>query len=152
MEKISNQEKPKRFYEPISSGIVPVTEWQVDEKGHHHLVKIGEKNRDDEIQLFKNMTDIKILVDRLNNGDIATIKQLSQPGIYGDVNDYPEEYHPVAGAMALHQLYENKYADKFETYEAFEKFYTNLTDAMVQKMLDEKFPKEEKKEEVATNE
>lgn len=142
----------KRYYEPVSSGIVPVYEWQVDDKGHHHMVKIGEKDMDAEIQLYKDMTDIKILVDRLNNGDVATIKQLSQEGFYGDVNDFPEEYHPAAGAMALHQLYENQPDSvkvKFPTYELFEKYFTNLTAAMVEEMAK---PKEEPKAQEVTNE
>ena len=58
----------------------------------------------------------------------------------------------ISFTVSLHKkLYENKYADKFDTYEAFEKFYTNLTDAMVQKMLDERFPTK-KEEEVKANE
>lgn len=139
----NSKTKTKRYYEPHCTGIVDVTEWRVDEKGHHHLVKIGEKSLDDEIQLYKDMCDIKILVDRLNAGDPAVIHQLSQPMKYGDVNDYPEEYHPVAGAMALHQLYENQYSDKFATYDEFEKFFVNLTDAMVADMAK---PKEQPKE------
>lgn len=147
----TEEKKAKRFYEPTCSKVVDVKEWQVDEKGHHHLVKVGEKNFDDEIQLYKDMTDIKILVDRLNNGDVATIKQLTKEGIYGDVNDYPKEYHPAAGQMALHQLYENQPEEvkkQFPTYELFASYFTNLTEAMVAELAK---PKEEKKEE-AVNE
>lgn len=151
---MAQKENPKypHYYEPKSTGIVPITEWTVDDNGHHKLVKVGEKNLDDEIQLYKDMCDIKILVDRLNNGDVATIKQLSQEGVYGDVNDFPEEYHPVAGAMALHQLYENQpdsVKEKFPNYESFEKYFTNMTEAMIAEMAK---PKEEKKDEVVANE
>ena len=137
------EKKRKRFYEPECSPFVDVTEWQVDEEGHHILVKVGEKNFDDEIQLYKDSCDIMVLVDRLMKGDAATIRQLATPGLYGDVNDFPQDVHPAAYAQGLAQLYENQpdsVKEKFPTYELFAKYFTNLTNEMVQAMF---APKEE---------
>ena len=81
MEKSNAKEQiaVKRFYEPKTSPLVDITEWQVDEEGHHILVKVGEKNLDDEIQLYKDSCDIKVIIERMMNGDVATIKQLASP-------------------------------------------------------------------------
>lgn len=133
----------KRYYEPKTSPLVPVCEWQEDEEGHHILVKVGEKNLDDEIQLYKDSCDIKVIVERMMNGDVATIKQLASPGLYGDVNSFPQEVHPAAYAQGLKTLYDNQPAsvkEKFPTYELFEKYFTNLTEAMIAQMY---APKEE---------
>lgn len=147
------EELVKRFYEPECSPIIPVYDWRVDEEGHHLLVQTGEKNFDDEIQLYKDQCDIKIIVDRLTKGDPAIIAQLTTEQVYGDVNNYPKEYHPRAGAQALHQLYENQseaVKAKFPTYELFEKYFTNLTEAMIGQIFvpkKEETPKEEVKDE-----
>ena len=133
----------KRYYEPKTSPLVPVCEWQEDEEGHHILVKVGEKNLDDEIQLYKDSCDIKVIIERMMNGDVATIKQLASPGLYGDVNNFPQEVHPAAYAQGLKTLYDNQPAsvkEKFPTYELFEKYFTNLTEAMISQMY---APKEE---------
>ena len=133
----------KRYYEPKTSPLVPVCEWQEDEEGHHILVKVGEKNLDDEIQLYKDSCDIKVIIERMMNGDVATIKQLASPGLYGDVNNFPQEVHPAAYAQGLKTLYDNQPAsvkEKFPTYELFEKYFTNLTEAMITQMY---APKEE---------
>lgn len=148
MEKSKTEKKFKRFYEPKCSPEVDLTEWTIDEKGHHHLVVTGKKNLDDEIQLYKDECDIKILVDKMMKGDVATITQLTKEGVYGDVNDYPAEYHPAAGAQALHSLYENQpdsIKEQFPTYEKFAAYFTNLTEAMIQAMVkqSEEAPEEE---------
>ena len=133
----------KRYYEPKTSPLVPVCEWQEDEEGHHILVKVGEKNLDDEIQLYKDSCDIKVIIERMMNGDVATIKQLASPGLYGDVNNFPQEVHPAAYAQGLKNLYDNQPAsvkEKFPTYELFEKYFTNLTEVMITQMY---APKEE---------
>ena len=137
------EKSPKRYYEPKTSPLVPVCEWQEDEEGHHILVKVGEKNLDDEIQLYKDSCDIKVIIERMMNGDVATIKQLASPGLYGDVNNFPQEVHPAAYAQGLKTLYDNQPAsvkEKFPTYELFEKYFTNLTEAMITQMY---APKEE---------
>ena len=133
----NEEKKPKRYYEPKTSPLVDIKEWQVDEEGHHILVKVGEKNLDDEIQLYKDSCDIKVIIERMMNGDVNTIKQLASPGLYGDVNDYPSEVHPAAYAQGLHQLYENQpdsVKAQFPTYELFEKYFSNLTEAMIAEM------------------
>lgn len=142
----------KRFYEPECSPIIPLYDWRTDEEGHHLLVKVGEKNFDDEIQLYKDACDIKILVDRMMRGDAATIARLAQPGLYGDVNDYPQEVHPAAYAQGLKNLYDNQpdsVKEKFPTFELFAKYFTNLTDEMVKVMFETK--NESKEEEVKTD-
>lgn len=154
MEKSNAKEQKtvKRYYEPKTSPLVDINEWQVDEEGHHILVKVGEKNLDDEIQLYKDSCDIKIIIERMMNGDVETIKQLASPGLYGDVNNFPEEVHPRAFAQGLKQLYENQpdsVKEKFPTYELFEKYFTNLTEAAIAAMYAQK---EEKKEEVKDGE
>lgn len=136
MEKENEKTKIERFYEPKCPVTRPVYEWIVDDDGHHIRKQTGEKNFDDEIQLYKDQTDIKLLVERLMAGDPAMIS-LQKNAVYGDVNDYPEEYHPVAGAQALHTLYENQsdeFKAKFPTYEAFEKFFAGLTAEMVNQL------------------
>lgn len=136
----------KRYFEPDCPAVIDVFDWTVDDRGHHKLKKVGQKNIDDEIQLWKDQTDIKILIDRYNKKDPATLLQLSQEMAYGDVNDYPQEVHKVAHAQALHTLYENQpdsVKEKFPTYELFESYFLNLTDAMVKEMFT---PKEEVKE------
>ena len=143
------EKKVKRFYEPECSPFVDVTEWREDEEGHHYLEVVGKKNFDEEIQLFKDSCDIKIIVDRMMYGDAATIKMLATPGLYGDVNDFPQDVHPAAHAQGLYSLYENQpqaVKDKFPTYELFEKYFLNMTDAMVTEMF---APKQES--EVKTN-
>lgn len=143
MAKEEKKTERKRYFEPKCSPLVDVTEWRVDEEGHHYVVNVGEKNFDDEIQLYKDSCDIMILVDRLTKGDAATIKQLATPGLYGDVNDFPQEVHPAAYAQGLAQLYENQpdsVKEKFPTYELFAKYFTNLTNEMVAQMF---APKEE---------
>lgn len=137
----------KRYYEPATSPLVPICEWQEDEEGHHILVKVGEKNLDDEIQLYKDSCDIKVIIERMMNGDAATIRQLAAPGLYGDVNDYPEEVHPAAFAQGLKSLYDNQpeiVKAKFPTYELFEKFFTNLTEATIAEMYKPKESEEKK--------
>lgn len=146
------QDVVKRYYEPKTSPLVDICEWQEDEEGHHILVKTGEKNLDDEIQLYKDSCDIKVIVERMMNGDVATIKQLAAPGLYGDVNNFPQEVHPAAYAQGLKSLYDNQPAsvkEKFPTYELFEKFYTNLTEQAIASMFAKK---EEVKEEVKDGE
>ena len=148
MEKSNKKERPapKRYYEPESSPIVPVYEWQEDEEGHHFLVQVGTKNVDEEIQLYKDSCDIKIIIDRMNKGDIGTIHMLSQERMYGDVNDFPQDVHPNAYADGLRQLYENQpdsIKEKFPTYELFANFYKNLTEAAIAAMY---APKEEVKQ------
>lgn len=143
MEKSDKKEQTtvKRYYEPKTSPLVDICEWQEDEERHHILVKTGEKNLDDEIQLYKDSCDIKVIIERMMNGDVATIKQLATPGIYGDVNDYPQEVHPAAYAQGLKSLYDNQpqsVKDKFPTYELFAKYFTNLTETMVKEMFAEK--------------
>lgn len=150
MEKSKQEEQKtvRRYYEPKTSPLVDINEWTVDEEGHHILKKVGEKNLDDEIQLYKDSCDIKIIVERMMNGDVNTIKQLASPGLYGDVNDYPEGVHPAAYAQSLKTLYDNQSAafkEKFPTYELFEKFYANLTEAAIAQMF---APKQEEKQEV----
>lgn len=145
MEKSNPKEQVnvKRYYEPKTSPLVPIYEWQEDEEGHHILVKVGEKNADDEIQLYKDSCDIKVIIERMMNGDVATIKQLASPGLYGDVNNFPQEVHPAAYAQGLKTLYDNQPAsvkEKFPTYELFEKYFTNLTEQMINTMY---APKEE---------
>ena len=154
MEKSNAKEQKavKRFYEPKTSPLVDITEWQVDEEGHHILVKVGEKNFDDEIQLYKDSCDIKVIIERMMNGDVATIKQLASPGLYGDVNDFPQEVHPAAYAQGLKTLYDNQPASvkkQFPTYELFEKYFTNLTEAAINAIFEKK---EEVKEEVKDGE
>lgn len=137
----------KRFYEPTCSEEVEVFEWTIDEFGHHKMVVVGKKNIQDEIQLYKDECDIKILVDKMMKGDTATLIQLSKEGVYGDVNDFPKEYHPAAGAQALQQVYENQSDEikaKFPTFELFAKYFTNLTEAMIADLgKPQEAPKEE---------
>lgn len=137
---VSKNKKPvrTRFFEPTCPKLVPKYEWKVDEDGHHYLEKIGEYDADAEIQLYKDSCDIKIIIDRMMRGDAATISMLASPGIYGDVNDFPQDVHPRAYAQGLAQLYENQpraVKDKFPTYEKFAEYFTNLTEAMVGEMF-----------------
>ena len=147
------EQEVKRFYEPECPSTLPVYDWRVDEEGHHILVQTGERNFDDEIQLYKDQCDIKIIIDRLTKRDPAVIAQLTAEQVYGDVNNFPEEYHPRAGAQALHRLYENQpdeIKQKFPTYELFEKYFTTLTEGMIAQMFapkKEENPKEEVKDE-----
>lgn len=147
---MSEKEKKKvHYYEPACSEYVDLYEWRVDEQGRHFVVKVGQKNFDEEIQLYKDACDIKVIVDKLINGDVATIKQLSTPGVYGDVNDYPTDVHPAGYAQALNTLYENQpkeIKDKFPTYEKFASYFANLTEAMIKEMF------ADKKEEASVNE
>lgn len=133
----TNVIKRKRYYEPKCSKIAKKYDWRVDDEGHHYLVEVGEYNFDDEIQLFRDSCDIKIIIDKLINGDAATITMLAQPLAYGDVDFYPQEVHPRASAQGLLNLYENQpnsVKEKFPTYQLFEKYFLNLTDAMIAEM------------------
>lgn len=134
---MAQEKQAKRFYEPQCSPMQDVCEWQVDEDGHHLLVKVGEKNFDDEIQLYKDSCDIKILVDKLLKGDPQTILTLSQQGVYGDVNDFPQECHPAALDDSLKQFYENQPAsirEKYPRYEDFKNYFLGLTSENIQAM------------------
>lgn len=136
----------KRYYEPECPKILPKYEWRVDEEGHHFQEKVGEYDADAEIQLFKDSCDIKIIIDRMMKGDAATIAMLAQPLAYGDVNDFPQDVHPLAYAQGLHQLYENQpdaVKEKFPTYEKFAAYFSSLTEAMI---ADLNKPAEEVKE------
>lgn len=138
--------KAKHYYEPECSEYVDVLDWQEDDEGHHFQVVVGKKNVQEEIERYKNATDIKVIVERMMNGDAATIRMLAAPGIYGDVNDYPEEVHPAGYAQGLKTLYDNQpdsVKEKFPTYELFAKFFTNLTEATIAGMY---APNEEVKE------
>lgn len=153
--KEENKKVVKHFYEPKSSPLVDVCEWQEDEEGHHLFVKVGEKNLDDEIQLYKDSCDIKVLIERMMNGDVATIRSLASPGLYGDVNDFPEEMHPAAYADGLKNLYENQpesVKKMYPTYEAFAKYFTNLTEEMVKAMAEKEAAAAAPKTEVNANE
>lgn len=135
------QETPnvKRFYEPQCSPMRDVCEWKVDQDGHHIFVKVGEKNFDDEIQLYKDSCDIKILVDKMLKGDSETLIRLSQPGVYGDVNNFPQECHPAALDDTLKQFYESQpdsIKKQYPRYEDFKEYFLNLTNANIQALAE----------------
>lgn len=138
-EKQEKKPEAKRFYEPKCSPMRDVCEWQTDNDGHHIYVKVGEKNFDDEIQLYKDSCDIKILVDKLLKGDSQTILQLSQPMSYGDVNNFPQECHPAALDDSLKQFYESQpdsIKAKYPRYEDFKNYFLSVTDATIKTLAD----------------
>lgn len=64
---------------------------QYGEDGRRKLVKIGEHNLDDEIQMYKDITSIEKIVERyLNIGDISILNR--RPVFYADVTEMPQTY------------------------------------------------------------
>lgn len=66
-----------------------------DEFGRKYLAEDGVRCIYDEIQSFRQETDIKTILAKLANGDSSVL--MKKPGFYGDVSSMPTNIHEVAG-------------------------------------------------------
>ena len=80
----------ERFYSNVGSPEVTLYVAKVDEDGSIDLVENGKKNLYDEIQSHKDSVDLKLLLQRFNNGETDVLSKVQ--GTYADLSDMPKTY------------------------------------------------------------
>lgn len=80
----------ERFYSNVGSPEVTLYIAEVDDEGTIDLVENGRKNLYDEIQSHKDSVDLKLLLQRFNNGETDVLSKVQ--GTYADLSDMPRTY------------------------------------------------------------
>lgn len=97
--------KSERFY------CEPGSEWRisyqakVDDRGHIELVESGRQNIYDEIQSHKDSTDIHVILQRYNNGELDALSRVQ--GVYQDLTQMPKTYAELLNALISGENYFN---------------------------------------------
>lgn len=94
----------------------------VDEKGYETLKVTGETDVQKMIDSYKDMVDLDIVLERLNNGDESALEQVE--GFYADVTGIPNNLQDVMnlnlnGKMLFDSLppeYRNIYGDNYQSF------------------------------------
>lgn len=69
-----------------------------DDSGNLELKEIGEENRYDYIQSFKDSVDINVILSRFARGDVDALTQ--RQGAYGDFTIMPKTYADMLNLVA----------------------------------------------------
>lgn len=108
-------ERHSKFVSPSGNGFVDVYELVTDKKsGSEEVVKTGKKNLFEEIQAYRESTEIANIINRFLNGETDVLKQVQ--GAYMDVTNAPTSY-----------------ADYFAKVKEAEKIFNQLPDAIKDK-------------------
>lgn len=128
--------KTKKYYSPTGDGYLDTYELKFDkETGIEILVKMGKRNIDDEIQAFKESSEITNIIERFINGEIDLLHQVD--GIYADVTNaptsYAEYFNKVKEAEKIFDQLPDEVKDKFDN--SAEKFFLEFgTDSFNEKV------------------
>lgn len=125
-----------KFISPSGNGYVDVYEIRKESKnGNDILVKTGKKCIYDEIQAFKESTDISNILTRFINGETEVLNQVN--GFYADVTNAPTSYadyfNKVKEAKKIFEGLPEDIRNKFDNDP--EKFFTEFgSDSFIDKV------------------
>lgn len=103
--------------EPSNPGSRFKPEYQlfIDEKGVEQLKKTGETDVQKMIDSYKEMVDLDVILERLNNGDDSVLEQVE--GFYADVSEIPVKLQDVMNLnLAGKQLFDGLPPDYKDLY------------------------------------
>ena len=131
-------EKHSAFFSPTGNGTIEEYQLKRDPKtGEESLVCVGIRNIYEEIQAFKESTDISNIIERFVNGETDVLHQVD--GVYADVSDAPTSYadyfNKVKEAEKIFESLPEDIKDKFDN--SAEKFFLEFgTDSFNDKVSD----------------
>lgn len=131
-------ERHSKFISPSGDGFVDVYQLEKDSKGgKEELRKTGRKNLDEEIQAYRESTDITNIINRFVNGETDVLHQVD--GAYVDATDAPKSYAEyfarVKEAEKIFNQLPSDIKDRFDNDP--EKFFLEFgTDSFVNKVSD----------------
>lgn len=79
--------RPKTIAHPTTSKIDPIYQEQIDKDGKKMLKEVGQTNRYEKIQTFKEETMIYNILKRFAAGDVEALNQ--KKGTFGDFSNTP---------------------------------------------------------------
>lgn len=129
-------ERHSKFVSPSGDGFVDVYELRKNVKtGEDDLIKTGRKNLYEEIQAFKESSEIANILNRFINGETDILKQVD--GFYGDVTSAPTSYadyfNKVKEAKKIFEGLPEEIRNKFDNDP--EKFFIEFgTDSFIDKV------------------
>lgn len=85
---VSRLSERPRYFSPAGSRMHNDYQIQIDKKGHKSLKQIGEHNRWEEIQSYKEECSIENILARAAAGDVQALN--ARKGFYADVTDAPK--------------------------------------------------------------
>lgn len=117
-------ERHSAFYSPSGNGTIDEYQLKYDKNtGTEVLVKIGIRNVHEEIQSFKDASNINNILNRYLNGEVGLINEKN--GIYGDFTNMPTSYADyfvkVKEAEKIFNQLPDEVKDKFDN--SAEKFF-----------------------------
>lgn len=127
-----------KFVSPSGDGYVDVYELVADKNGkNEELKKTGRKNLFEEIQAYRESTEISNIINRFVNGEVDVLHQVD--GYYADVTNAPTSYadyfRRVKEAEKIFEQLPDEIKDKFDN--SAEKFFLEFgTDSFVNKVSD----------------
>lgn len=76
---------------------------KLDDRGHIDLVRSGKEDIYAEIQSHKASTDIHVILQRYNNGELDALSQVQ--GVYQDLTQMPKTYAELLNALISGESY-----------------------------------------------
>lgn len=96
---------PVRFHAEPGSVWHTTYQAKVDDRGHIDLVVSGRENIYEEIQSHKDSTDIHVILQRYNNGELDALSKVQ--GVYQDLTQMPKTYAELLNALIAGENYFN---------------------------------------------
>lgn len=113
--KIATSLNPNKYiYKNMSDKTLPRTKWTIDENGNHVCVECGKIPWYEYIQSFKDSTDLKEIVKRVNaTGDTTLLNQRN--GQYIDATTLPDSLRGLAELSDKLETQFNNYDTRFKS-------------------------------------